>query len=164
MTDWNWQKYTVFSRIGRLCNYNDLYYRLYTNATKDFSKNLFKLMNNVVFGKSMGNVRNHTDVKLFTRWNHAERDWSLDQFCRILYGQFDLRAYAITHMMLWSETYVSSSRVITRETMSTVFRKRKSVPGWTKEKKNDAVITKFVGLWVKMYPIYVYPMQKYVKK
>jgi len=54
---------------------------------------------NAVFGKTMGNFRNHVDVKLLTNWNGrygAEAMIAKSNFRSRLCGKFDARRTAQT--------------------------------------------------------------------
>ena len=66
--------------------------KLRTEAKNDFEKDLFKLMSNSVFGKTMENVRKYRDIKVVTTDNRRNRLVSEPNYHTAKYFSEDLLA------------------------------------------------------------------------
>ncbi|KYN21871.1 hypothetical protein ALC57_05765 [Trachymyrmex cornetzi] len=155
-----------------------------TRAKNDFEKNLYKLMDNAVFEKTMENVRNHVDVKLLTKWDgrygaeamiakpnfHSRSIFAENLIAvelRKLEVKFNKPIYVGMYILDISREceniYETIKRDIARFDTSDypadnaygMSLANKKVPGLMKDENNGMIMTEFVGLRAKMYAVRV---------
>ncbi|XP_070153677.1 uncharacterized protein [Polyergus mexicanus] len=159
-----------FAQSAWLRDYIELNTRFRTRATNDFEKNLYKLMNNAVFGETMENVRNHVDVKLLTRWDgrygaeamiakpnfHSRSVFSENLVAvelRNLQVKFNKPIYvdSLIYHIECEDVYENMKRDIARFDTSDypankaygIPLENKKVPGLMKDENNGAIMTDF---------------------
>ncbi|KYN23492.1 hypothetical protein ALC57_04090 [Trachymyrmex cornetzi] len=140
-----------FAQSPWLRDYIELNTQFRTVAKNDFEKNLYKLMKNAVFGKTMENVRNHVDVKLVTKMYRDK--------CQIMYTDTDSLIYRIECENIYETMKRDIARFDTSDYPAdnaySVSLANKKVPGLMKDENNGMIMTEFVGLRAKMYALKV---------
>ncbi|XP_077278040.1 uncharacterized protein LOC143906113 [Temnothorax americanus] len=156
-----------FAQSPWLRGYIELNTGFRARASNDFEKEMYKLMNNAVFGKTMENVRDHVDVRLVTRWDGrygAEAIIAKPNFhSRTVFAENLIAVELRNPSTSCDDAYEDMKRDIARFDTSgypkdnkyRMPRVNKKIPGLMKDENDGAVMTEFVGLRSKMYALRV---------
>ena len=127
-----------FNQEAWLKPYIDTNTELRKVAKDDFEKDLFKLMNNLVFGKTMENIRKHSDIKLVTTDMDTDSfimNIKTEDFCKDIANDVENR-------------FDTSNYEVNRPLPTG---KNKKVIGLMKDELRGKIITEFVTLRQKTY-------------
>ena len=143
-----------FNQEAWLKPYIDMNTELRKLAKNDFEKDLFKLMNNSVFGKTMENIRKHRDIKLVTTDYMKPKYNSNVKLCYMGTDSFimniktnDFYKYIASDV----ENRFDTSNYEANRPLPTG--KNKKVIGLMKDEIGGKIITEFVTLRPKPYSI-----------
>ena len=125
-------------------------------AKDDFGKDLFKLLNNAVFGKTMENIRKHRDIKLVTTDKRRSKLVSDPNYHTINYISEDLSIIAMNKTKVKMNKPLTSKKDLIRQimmlfTLPLPIGKNKKVIGLMKDELGGKIITEFVTLRPKTY-------------
>lgn len=97
-----------FRQRAFLKKYMNLNTRLRKKSTDEFTRNMCKLKNNSIFGKTLQQNRNHENIILATSWKQAERYIAKPIFKRAVVFDKDLVANHLkkTNVLLNQPTYL----------------------------------------------------------
>ena len=95
------------------------YIQLNTNfrtlAKYEFEKNLFQLINNAVFGKTMENMRNHVNVRLVTSW---DRRYGIEAMIAKL--NFHIRGVFSENIRMYEYVYLGHIRRVCTNSITSI--------------------------------------------
>ena len=120
-------------------------------AKNDFEKDLYKLMNNSVFGKTMENVRNYRNIKLITSEKRRKilgklSYMDIDSFVIYIETE-DFYKDIADDVEKWFDT----SNYNENDKRPFTIGKNKKIPGLFTDESNGNFMKKFVALRAKIY-------------
>ena len=98
-----------FDEDAWLKPYIELNTKLRIEASSEFEKDFFKLMNNSVFGKTMENIRNRVDIRLRTDDKSAKKLVSKPNYERTIIFSEDLVHMKKTELVFNKPVYLGMS-------------------------------------------------------
>ncbi|XP_070170854.1 uncharacterized protein [Polyergus mexicanus] len=141
-----------FAQSSWLREYIELNTRLRINAKNEFEKNLFKLMNNAVFGKTMENIRLYEFHYEYMLPLYRDK-------CKIMYTDTDSLIYRVECEDIYENMKRDIDKFDTSDyAMGNAYGMplaNKKIPGAMKDENAGAIMTEFIGLRAKMYALRV---------